>query len=119
MAAHVQLVVGVAITSAGWLIVTLLTPPARKETLQAFYDHIRPMGPGWKGSGITLADADPAESATAAFMAWFLGCVVIYGALFSTGYLLYGNMAMGAVCGAAALGAAWGVLRLLPKVGLR
>jgi Na+/proline symporter len=119
IAAHIQLVVGVAITSAGWLIVTLLTPPARKETLQAFYDHIRPMGPGWKGSGITLADADPEESATAAFMAWFLGCVVIYGALFSTGYLLYGNMAMGAVCGAAALGAAWGVLRLLPKVGLR
>ena len=119
MAAHVQLVVGVAITSAGWIVVTLLTPPARKETLQSFYDHIRPMGPGWKGSGITVADADPNESATAAFMAWFLGCVVIYGALFSTGYLLYGNVALGIGCGAVALLAAWGVLRLLPKVGLR
>lgn len=119
MASHVQLVVGVIITTAGWLVVTLVTPPARKETLQSFYDHIRPMGPGWKGSGIVTAEADPNESATAAFMAWFLGCVTIYGALFSTGYVLYGNVAMGVVCGAAALGAAWGVLRLLPKVGLR
>jgi Na+/proline symporter len=119
MAAHVQLVVGVAITSAGWITVTLLTPPARMETLQSFYDHIRPMGPGWKGSGIVTGDADASESATAAFMAWFLGCVVIYGALFGTGYLLYGNVAMGVGCGAVALGAAWGVLRLLPKVGLR
>jgi hypothetical protein len=119
IAAHVQLVVGVAITTVGWLVVTLLTPPARRETLQAFYDHIRPMGPGWKGSGIKLGAPDPTESATAAFLAWFLGCVVIYGALFSTGYVLYGNVAMGTVCGGVALGAAWGVLRLLPKVGLR
>jgi len=119
MATHVQLVVGVAVTSAGWILVTLVTPPARKETLQSFYDHIRPMGPGWKGAGIELGAADPSESPTAAFAAWFLGCLTIYGALFSTGYTLYGNLAMGAVCGVTAVAAAWGVLRLLPKVGLR
>ncbi|HSG08985.1 MAG TPA: sodium:solute symporter family protein, partial [Longimicrobiales bacterium] len=119
MAAHVQLVVGVAITTAGWLIVTMLTPPARKSTLQSFYDHIRPMGPGWRGSGIDVGEIDGSESATPAFLAWFLGCLVIYGALFSTGYLLYGDVPIGVVCGVVALGSAWGVLKLLPRVGLR
>ena len=32
-----------------------------------------------------------AESITAAFLAWFLGCVLVYAALFGTGYLLYGQ----------------------------
>jgi Na+/proline symporter len=117
--ASMQLVAGVAITTVGWLVVTLLTPPARTERLQAFYDHIRPMGPGWKGAGIVTASPDSSESATAAFMAWFLGCVTIYGALFATGYLLYGNVPVGATCAVASAAAAWGVLRLLPKVGLR
>lgn len=117
--AHLQLVVGVIITTLGWMTVTMVTRPARTETLQAFYDHIRPMGPGWKGAGISLADADPSESPTAAFLAWFLGCLTIYSALFGTGYLLYGSTATGAACLAVTAGAAWGVLKVLPRVGLR
>lgn len=119
MPAHVQLVVGVLITSASWIAVTLLTPPADTGTLQSFYDHIRPMGPGWRGAGIRLAEADPSESAAAGFLAVFLGCVVIYAALFGTGYALYGRWAVGAACLAVAASAAWGLLRVLPRVGLR
>jgi len=119
MAAHVQLVVGVAVTTAGWLLVTFATRPADRGTLQSFYDHIRPMGPGWEGAGIALGERDEAESPTAAFLSWFLGLVVIYGALFGTGEALYGHPPAAAVCFVAAAAAAWGVLRLLPKVGLR
>ncbi len=119
MSASTQLVIGVGVTTAGWVVVTFLTRPAAVEKLQAFYDHIRPMGPGWRGAGIVTQAADPSESPTAAFMAWFLGCVVVYGAIFGTGYGLYGRTAPAVVClGVAAMGA-WGVLRLLPKVGLR
>ena len=117
--AHVQLVIGVAVTTAGWVTVTLLTRPAARDTLQSFYDHIRPMGPGWDGAGITLAPKDASESPTAAFMAWFLGCVVIYGAVFGPGYALYGRAVPGTVCFVVAAAAARGVLRLLPRVGLK
>jgi Na+/proline symporter len=37
-----MLVLGVAITTAGWLSVTLVTPATDAATLQAFYDRIRP-----------------------------------------------------------------------------
>ena len=77
------------------------------------------MGPGWRGAGIQLADADPNESPTAEFAAWFLGCLTIYAALFGTGYVLYGAVALGSLCLGVAAVAAWGVLRLLPRVGLR
>lgn len=119
MAAHVQLVVGVAITTVGWVTVTFLTRPAARETLQSFYDHIRPMGPGWRGSGIVLGEVDESESPSAAFLAWFLGCLTIYAALFGTGYLLYGSLGVGAACLGVAAAGAWGVLRVLPRVGLR
>ncbi len=119
MPAHLQLVVGVLVTTVGWVAVTLLTPPADRKTLQTFYDHIRPMGPGWLGAGITLAPADPSESPAAGFLAVFLGCAVIYAALFGTGYALYGSWLVGGAClGVAAL-SAWGLLKVLPRVGLR
>ena len=119
MPAHVQLVVGVAITTVGWIAVTLLTPPADKKVLQSFHDHIRPMGPGWKGAGITLAAPDESESAAAGFLAVFLGCAVIYAALFGTGYALDGRWLVGGACLAVAAAASWGLLRVLPRVGLR
>jgi Na+/proline symporter len=118
-APHVQLVAGVAVTTAGWVSVTLLTRPAARETLQSFYDHIRPMGPGWAAAGITLAPRDGTESPSAAFLAWFLGCLTIYAAVFGTGYILYGSGLLGGACLALAAGGAWGVLRVLPRVGLR
>jgi SSS family solute:Na+ symporter len=119
MPAHLQLVVGVAITTVGWVAVTLLTPPADKKVLQSFHDHIRPMGPGWRGAGITLAEKDTSESAAAGFLAVFLGCAVIYGALFGTGYALYGRAWAAAGCLVVAAVSARGLLRVLPRVGLR
>ncbi len=54
---------------------------------------------------------------TAAFLCWFLGCAVIYAALFGTGYVLYGKPLPGIVCLVAAGAAAWGLFRALPRVG--
>src|SRR5437667_7850676 len=116
LAPTVQLVIGVAVTTAGWLAVTFLTPPSDRATLQAFYDRVRPMGPGWNGA-VTTRPANPGESVTAALLCWFLGCAVIYAALFGTGYLLHGKSVPGTVCLAAAGAAAWGLFRALPRVG--
>ncbi|MFV2008071.1 MAG: sodium:solute symporter family protein [Longimicrobiales bacterium] len=113
------LVAGVGITTVAWVVATFLSPPDDRATLQNFYDRIHPLGGGWDRAVDTSAtEADPSgESLTAAFMSWFLGLVVVYGALFGTGYLLYGEPAPGVVSLVIAAAAGWGVLRLLPKVG--
>jgi solute:Na+ symporter, SSS family len=116
LAPTLQLVAGVALTTVGWLAVTFATPPTDRATLQTFYDRIRPLGPGWSGA-VATRPANPRESVTAAFLCWFLGCVVIYAALFGTGYLLYGKPLPGIVCLVAAGAAAWGLFRALPHVG--
>ncbi len=114
-----QLVFGVLLTSIGWVTVTLLTPPASPETLKSFHQLIRPMGGGWRGAGLGLEPEPNGSSPTAAFLAWFLGCIAIYGALFGTGYALYGRNTLSLLCiTIAALAILW-LFRLLPKIDLR
>ena len=114
-----QLVFGVLLTSIGWVTVTLLTPPASPETLKSFHQLIRPMGGGWRGAGLGLEPDPNGSSPTAAFLAWFLGCIAIYGALFGTGYALYGRHTLSLLCiTTAALAILW-LFRLLPKIELR
>ena len=116
--ASLELVVGVAITTVGWLVVTLRTRPTDAATLRRFHELIRPLGPGWRGAGFETP-SDPRDSLSAAFLAWFLGCVVVYGALFGTGYGLYGRAGLAALCLGAALAAALGLMRVFPRVGIR
>lgn len=111
----VRLVLGVAITTVGWLTITMLTPPASGKTLQAFYDKIRPFGRGWRAAVDT--GAGEVGGLGPAFLCWFLGCVVVYGALFGTGAFLYGNPAYGVVCLIVVSAAAAGLFRVLPRVG--
>jgi len=109
------LVVGVAITTVGWLITTFLTQPADEATLRAFHAKIRPIGNGWRA---VVGDhgQDKAESISAPLLGWFLGCVLVYGALFGTGMLLYGRIAAGTVAITVATAAAIGIFRLLPQI---
>jgi len=110
-----MLVLGVAITTAGWLTVTLLTPPDDRQTLQAFYDRIRPFGRGWQAA---VSTQPVTGSVSASMLGWVLGCAAVYAALFGTGYLLYGHLLAGVGLLAVAAAAGWGVLRILPRVGL-
>ena len=112
----VELVIGVAITTVGWLVVTFATPPTDRATLQSFYDRIRPIGPGWRAA-VQTQPGHPGESVSAAFLCWFLGVAVIYAALFGTGYLLYGKRVTAIVCLAVAAVAAWGLFRAMRRVG--
>ncbi len=117
LGAGTTLVLGVIITTVGWLSVTFLTRPTDRATLQSYYDRIRPMGSGW--SRVVDTGGIPSrEDVTAAFLCWFLGCVVVYGALFATGSLLYGQLAPGLSYAAVAVGAAIWLFRTLPRVGV-
>ncbi|MBP7637768.1 MAG: Na+:solute symporter, partial [Kiritimatiellae bacterium] len=43
-----KLVIGILLTTAGWLAVTYLTPPEKQEVLARFCSKIRAGGPGWR-----------------------------------------------------------------------
>jgi hypothetical protein len=111
-----QLLIGVAVTSAVWLTVTWLTPPADRETLQSYYDRIRPYGRGWARVVDTSRGAPAAGGVAAGLAGWFLGCGAVYAALFATGFLLYGRPVAAAAAGFVAGVSALGLFRVLPLV---
>jgi len=110
-----ELVIGVAITTACWLLVTFLTRPDDEETLQAFYDRIRPFEAGWRSAVDTGAGSS--GSVSAAFLAWGLGCLTVYSALFGTGMALYGRGGTAIAFAVTALVAGVGLFRTLPRIG--
>ena len=120
-----ELVVGVAVTTVGWLVVTFLTPPVDTETLKDFHTRIQPLGKGWeavvprKRGPAQDGDVDTGQGGelAAGLLSWFLGCVMVYAVLFGTCFLLVGNMVWGLAGLILATVAGWGVLKLLPRVG--
>ncbi len=118
--ASLQLIIGVAFTTVGWLTVTLLTPPVETAKLLTFYRKHRPYGKGWRRV-LDLGPEDPGPDpggVAAGFLGWFLGLTAVYGALFGTGFLLYGNLPWGAVALAVAAVAMAGIFRVLPRLGI-
>ncbi len=113
--ASLQLVIGVAITTVAWLSVTALTPPADRDTLQSFYDTVRPSGRGWKK--VVVTGDGPDSGIGAGLAGWFFGCLAVYSALFATGFFVYGNIGLGAVLAVVTVVGAVGLFRVLPKVG--
>lgn len=86
----VTLLIGVGITTAGWLAVTFLTPATDKAHLREFYLKIRPAGRGWQrilGEDIP----QPIGRLPEQLLFFFFGTIIVYAALFGTGALLYGE----------------------------
>jgi SSS family solute:Na+ symporter len=114
-----ELGVGVAVTTVGWLAVTFLTPPVDTGTLRDFHAKIQPLGQGWDAIVPPADGATPDRSGevAAGLLSWFLGCLMVYAALFGMGFLLYGNVAWGIIGLIVAAVAGRAVLKLLPRVG--
>jgi hypothetical protein len=104
------------VTTVAWLAVTFLTPPTDRAVLQAFYDRIRPYPMGWRRA-VDTGGGESEGGMAASFLAWFLGCVAVYAALFATGYLLYGRLTIGLACAAIAVISAYALARVIPRVG--
>ncbi len=110
-----RMVIGVAITTITWLVVTFITRPTDKRTLTNFYRKIRPHNFGWAPVA-AVVDQEIEESRKSSLgdeiLMVFLGCVMIYSFLFSTGYFLYGNITACLMTGAIALVAGFFLGRL-------
>lgn len=85
------LLVTVGATSAIWLAVTVLTRPESDDQLELFYRRVRPAGPGWRRLRATRQLPPSQDRLGAATLAWTLGCVTVYAALFGVGTGLMGR----------------------------
>jgi len=104
IADDIQLVLGVAITTLSWVVVTLVTSPSDKKTLNEFYKITQPGGPGWnkvvaeaEADGVDLITEKRAWNVPTGILCMVVGSVGIYGALFSTGYFIYGEYKEGSI----------------------
>ena len=113
---HISLLIGVGITTAVWIAVTFIGPQNDRATLESFYRLVRPAGPGWAGvRSSTNLPASP-DSLPMSMLAWIMGCLLVYAALFGSGNFLYGRNAMGWVWAAIFAACAFGLARLLPQI---
>ncbi len=107
-----QLVIGVAITTAAWLLATFVSPATDRDVLKAFYQKIRPGGSGWQPIHDQLAaegtKVEAGESITAGLRAMFAATFLVYALLFGTGYMLYGDW--GSVAASAVVAVIAGVM---------
>jgi len=96
---HLRLVLGVGITTVGWVVVTLLTPASSHDKLLSFYKHIKPAPGGWRpvidraiGEG-TLKQEDIVPGRLPLEIACMVaGCFLVYGALFAVGFFIYSDI---------------------------
>ncbi len=78
IAHHWQLVLSVAITTFGWVTITLLTKTSKEETLNSFNSLIFGNESKFKGFGMKI-------------LSFFAGVVGVYCSLFAIGNFIYGN----------------------------
>ncbi|MBP7737673.1 MAG: Na+:solute symporter [Spirochaetes bacterium] len=89
------LLVTVAVTTAVWLAVTLLTKPEPKETLLAFYRRVRPNARLWGPIAREATDIVPEKDGLFNLANWLLGVAMIYAFLFGTGKVILGSAVVG------------------------
>ncbi len=121
--AHIKLVSGVAITTVGWVTVTLLTSPVDKTTLLNFYKMIKPHSAGWKpvlDHALQAGRIEKSEITTGKLplelACMFAGCFLVYGALFGIGFLVYGQMDKAAIGFGLAILATWILIKSWKQV---
>jgi Na+/proline symporter len=100
LAVSSRFLIGVAVTTAAWIFVTLMTRPTEAERLREFCRVARPGGPGWRkfleeqGSiEPTCGSIDSGWDVPRGLVCMIAASSAVYATLFSTGHALYGEAA--------------------------
>ena len=93
------MLVTVGVTTVVWVVTTFITSPEPNEKLIAFYNRVRPEGPGWNRIAAETGNAAAHAQGRLSLqiLNWILGCALIYGSLFGIGKLIFKEWAMAAV----------------------
>ena len=95
-----------AVTAVCWLAATYLTRPTDHGTLAAFYDKVRPAGPGWRPVAARIEGVKPDGTLRGMALRWAAGVIAVYASLFAIGHMLLSGPWPAVGCAALALGAA-------------
>lgn len=82
-------------TTVCWLLATFLTRPVDHEHLVRFYRLIRSGGIGRRKYQREIPDVEVDSGYGRLFPDWLLGVILIYGALFGVGKLVFGSTMLG------------------------
>ncbi|MEN8845801.1 MAG: sodium:solute symporter family protein, partial [Candidatus Arcticimaribacter sp.] len=121
IANDLQFLLSVGITTLCWVGVTLITSPSDMGTLTSFVQKIQPGGPGWavvraEMSAEDLKSSSKGWNVPQGILCMFIGAFAIYGALFSTGYFIYGKTQQGLLLGSLSLLSFYLLWRLSKKI---
>ncbi len=112
-----SIAVQVAIVTSLWLIATFATSPTEFSVLKTFIEQCNPGGPGWRyvfeeaaRRGESISPSAQGINFPLSILATVLGCILVYGTLFATGYFLYGRESLGLL---------WLGITLVSGVGLK
>lgn len=121
IANDLQFLLSVGITTLCWVGVTLMTSPSEMTTLTSFVKKIQPGGPGWAAVRAEMSTEELQSKATGwnvpqGILCLLVGAFAIYGALFSTGYFIYGEKLAGFLLGGLSLIAFYVLWRLSKRI---
>jgi len=92
------MLITVAVSTIVWVAVTFLTAPEPDSTLNAFYERVRPGGPGWRRVSDRLGyGGESIPGGALAWTNWLAGIVAVYASLFGVGKLIFGQYVTGAI----------------------
>jgi solute:Na+ symporter, SSS family len=126
LSAHLQLLLGVGITTVSWISVTLLTSPSDKKTLLSFCRLVKPGGPGWKKvvenarkEGKPVELIEESWDVPQGILCMVLGCFGVYSALFAVGYWIYGKYALASVLSMSAVVSGFFLMKMWKKLKMQ
>jgi solute:Na+ symporter, SSS family len=104
------------VTSIAWIIVTMLTAPEPDSILVSFYRKVRPQITGWKRVAALAPEVPRTHDLGRNLWCWILGCVMVYGALFGVGKLLFEHWTVGIILVLVSIVSAWQMSRELREL---
>ncbi len=87
----------VAVTTIVWLTATFLSSPEPDSKLLEFYRRVRPGTFGWKRIAAMAPEIPATHEGWYNLLDWFLGCLMVYMALFGIGKIVLGSTEIGFV----------------------
>ena len=122
-ASSVKLLIAVAVTTVVWIVTTFTTKPESMDVLIRFCKEVNPGGPGWgkvneiaAERGIDLKQMNEQWDMPSSLLSVLLGCAGIYGALFSVGNFLYGNVLFGGMLAVMVAACIYALMKLWTKL---